>query len=67
MTSIDKKRALREHLALISLEAYLILHTDDEEAHVERYNMIQQQIAAILILIDDCEAVDYSSIDNMVW
>lgn len=53
MTTADQKRELREHLTLISTEVYLLLRASEEEERIKRYNMVQQQIVAILNVIDD--------------
>lgn len=64
MLPVDKKRALREHLALISTEAYLLLHANEPDERAKRYNQVQQQINAILSVIDDNEPI--SSLPNTV-
>ena len=48
MITPDKERALREHLALISTEVYLLLQATEESEHIERYNAVQAQIDAIV-------------------
>lgn len=41
---------LREHLAVISTEAYLLLRATDERERIQRYRNLQQAINAILAL-----------------
>ncbi|MBI1280557.1 MAG: hypothetical protein GC179_20710 [Anaerolineaceae bacterium] len=53
MSTHDKKCELREHLALISTEAYLLMKASGEEERINRYNMVQEQIDAILRVIDE--------------
>ncbi len=53
MSITDKKHELREHLALISTEAYLLLKASNEEERTKRYNMVQEQSTAILNVIED--------------
>ena len=57
MLPADKKRILREYLALISTESYLLLHATEENERAKRYNQVQQQIHAILSVIEDNEPV----------
>jgi len=62
----DKKHELREHLALISTEAYLMLRSADEIDRIDRYNLLQEQISAILRLLDDHKPTQYSCPDFML-
>ena len=65
MSTPDKKHELREHLALISTEAYLLLKASNEEERITRYKMVQEQITAILNVIDDNNPPQYSCSDVM--
>lgn len=49
----NKKHILREHLALISTEVYLLLRTNNEEERIKRYKRVQEQIDAILHDVED--------------
>lgn len=66
MTTHEKNHALREHLALISTEAYLMLRSNDEGERIDRYNLLQEQIEAILRLLDDHKPSQYSCPDFML-
>ncbi len=63
MTTSNKNLALREHLALISTEAYLLLKAENEDERINRYNMLQEQIRAIINVIDDGITSQYSCPD----
>lgn len=56
MLSTDKQHALREQLALISTEVYLLLRSKNECGQIIRYNNIQQAIDAILKLTDEAQS-----------
>jgi len=66
MTTPDKKHELRQHLALISTEVYLLLKASTEEERIKRYNMVQEQIDAILNCIDDPKPAQHSCPDTMI-
>lgn len=53
MTTSQKKHEVREHLAVISTEVYLLLKAATEDERLERYNVVQEQIDAILHVMDD--------------
>ncbi len=53
MLSTDKQHALREQLALISTEVYLLLRSNNECEKINRYNNVQQAIDAILQIASD--------------
>lgn len=53
MVQPSKLHSLREHLALISTEVYLLLRSQDEQDRINRYNTVQEQIDAILVLTDE--------------
>lgn len=53
MVHPSKLHTLREHLALISTETYLLLRSQDEQDRINRYNRVQEQIGAILELADE--------------
>ena len=63
MTDKNREHALREHLALISTEAYLLLRSTNEQERINRYNMVQEQINSILNIIDDQKQIHYSCTD----
>ncbi len=50
MDSMNREWALRQHLALISTEAYLLLRAENEDDRISRYNALQNEINAILDL-----------------
>ena len=58
MSAKNKEHALREHLALISTETYLLLRSDDETERIDRYNTIQDTITTIINLMDDRHQVN---------
>jgi hypothetical protein len=62
----DKEHQIREHLALISTEVYLLLRAADEEERIDRYNMVQEQINAILKVMNDENKPQYSCPDAML-
>ncbi len=66
MSTSDKNHELREHLALISTEAYLLMKASNEEERTKRYKMVQEEIKAILNLIDDNNPPQYSCSDLMI-
>ena len=66
MSGKDKEHALREHLALISVEAYLMLRSATEAERIKRYNRVQEQISAILKDIDEHEPAQVSCPDIML-
>lgn len=53
MVQPSKLHSLREHLALISTEVYLLMRSQDEQDRINRYNTVQEQIDAILELTDE--------------
>ena len=53
MVQPSKLHTLREHLALISTEVYLMMRSQDEQERLNRYNVVQAQIDAILALTDE--------------
>lgn len=53
MVQPSKLHTLREHLALISTEVYLMMRSQDEQERLNRYNVVQEQIGAILELTDE--------------
>ena len=55
MTTAEQKHELREHLSLISTSAYFLLCAKDEDERLERYAIIQEQIDAIIAMIDKQE------------
>ena len=65
MSVTDKKHQLREHLALISTEVYLLLRAEDEEDRIERYNIVQQEIDAIIEVIDNSQLPQPSRPDKL--
>ncbi len=66
MSTPDKKHELREHLALISTEAYLLLKASNDEERIIRYKMVQEQISAILKVIDDNNPPQYPRPDFLL-
>lgn len=66
MTIKNREHALREHLALISTESYLLLRSEDEQERINRYNMVQEQIDLILKLINDEQQIHHSCPDMML-
>lgn len=65
MIFTDKKHELREHLAVISTAAYLLLRSNEEDERIKRYNMLQEQIDAILKVIEDHKSSQPSCPDVM--
>ncbi len=63
MITSDEKYELRQHLTLISAEVYLLLRANGEDERIERYKMVQQQINAILQVIDEYSPQQSSSAD----
>jgi hypothetical protein len=63
MSVKNREHALREHLALISTEAYLMLRSADEAERINRYNMVQEQIDLILHLINEEKQIHHSCPD----
>ena len=53
----DKKHQIREQLALISTEVYLMTQAKDNEQQIERYDMVQASIDAILMALDDRDSL----------
>lgn len=66
MSVKDKEHALREYLALISTESYLLLRSADEQERINRYNRVQEQIDLILHLISEEQQTHYSSPDLLL-
>jgi len=53
----DKKHQIREQLALISTEVYLMTQAKNNEQQIERYDMVQASIDAILMALDDRDSL----------
>ena len=66
MTSIEKKHELRECLSLISTSVYLLLHAQDEDERIDRYNIVQEQINAIIDVIDEHPCLQPDCFDVML-
>lgn len=64
MVQPSKLHTLREHLALISTEVYLLLRSEDEQDRITRYNTVQEQIDSILELTDENTYTLISDNDN---
>lgn len=65
MTTSEKKHAVREHLAVISTEVYLLLKAVTDDERLERYKVVQEQIGAILQVIEDNHSAPHSSADTL--
>ena len=65
MTTSEKKHEVREHLAVISTEVYLLLKAATDDERLERYNIVQEQIDAILHVMDDTRSTSHSSADDL--
>jgi hypothetical protein len=65
MTTSEKKHEVREHLAVISTEVYLLLKAATDDERLERYNIVQEQIDAILHVMDDTRSTPHSSADAL--
>ncbi|MCA0457846.1 MAG: hypothetical protein LCI00_28025 [Chloroflexi bacterium] len=63
MVEQNNLHTLREHLALISTEVYLLLRSTDETDRINRYNTVQEQIDAILELTDERTCTLFSDRD----
>jgi len=59
----DKKHQIREQLALISTEVYLMTQDKDNEQQIERYDMVQASIDAILMALDDRDSLPQQGTD----
>ena len=59
----DKKHQIREQLALISTEVYLMTQAKDNEQQIERYDMVQASIDAILMALDDRDSLPQQGTD----
>jgi phosphoglycerate-specific signal transduction histidine kinase len=53
VTTIEKNHELRQRLSLISTSVYLLLHAHNENERIDRYNIVQEQINAIIDVMDE--------------